>query len=100
MDLVVDPAEDMAMVAGVMIYVFGTEIAVMISMMSVDPVTETVVVTEVPDVGAMIYVKVTEIAVLISITYVVPTILKEDVMDHVEDTLTDVGVMLIASTTE
>merc|ERR1712167_127312 len=61
---------DMVMGAGVMLTVSTMVIAVMISMMSVDLVTVTVVDTVVPDAGAMISVPVMVIAVLITVCYV------------------------------
>merc|ERR1712093_575026 len=76
MDLVLDPVVVMLMAAGVIPSASGTEIAVVISMMSVDLVMEIVVDTVVPDVGAMMFVLPMEIAVLI-ITCYAPLIKKE-----------------------
>jgi len=72
MVLVQDHVVDMEMVAGVTLSVSGMVTAVMISMVSVDLVMVTVVVTVVPDAGAILSVPVMVIAVLISTTYVFP----------------------------
>jgi len=100
MDPALDPVVDMLLVAGVIPSVSGTEIAVVISMMSVDLVGEIVVVTVMPAAGVIPSVKDMVIAVLISTTCVVTLMDLAKVDIVVVIPLTDVGVMLTVSIME
>jgi hypothetical protein len=95
-----DPVVVMPVVAGVMTSVSGMEIAVMISMMSVDLVGEIVVVTVMPAAGVIPSVKDMVIAVLISTTCVVTSMVLVKVDSVVVIPPTDVGVMPIVSIME
>merc|ERR1712225_175698 len=98
MDLALDLVVVMLTDVGVIPSASGTEIAVVISMMSVDLVMVIVVDTVVPVAGAIPSVPDMVTVVSISTTYVVPSV--DHVVDLVVVMLTDVGVMLTVSTME